>query len=334
MNFNKVKENGTDHGKATPIAMVAPEVKQSSDDTEITKTCAVLGCDDYKSLESHNFFGFPEEESLRQIWADLTGRHDWTPTDYSYICINHFSMDSFDCNEQGNLILVSKAIPSAKLPGHVLEGEYIDEETLENDVLENGEDYEMDSEYEELEEDELDEPPPVKRNEPQASNKQLDNVELLKLFTEVQQLQRQTVGVKEKLRGNMKLHNQQAKYLERLKHAIEVKQKLINQKKKKKSRILLSIQDKIKEDSNGLVLAMPLRHSNDLKNFALSIYKYSPQAYIYARNTLRTMLPSTDVLESWLKSGYHPKNIMTNNNLVKVTAEQTETELSCKVTIN
>lgn len=36
--------------------MVAPELKQNTDDTEITKTCAVLGCEDSKNLEPEMFF--------------------------------------------------------------------------------------------------------------------------------------------------------------------------------------------------------------------------------------------------------------------------------------
>lgn len=160
-----------------------------------------------------------------------------------------------------------------------------------------------------------------------------DNYEVLKLFTEVQKMQRQAVYLSEKLKSSMKIYKRQSRFLMRLKEAIETKRHLLNQKRKKKSRILLSLQDKIKEDTNGLVLAMPTRHTDDLKNFSLSVYKYSPQAYIYIRNTLRTLLPSTDVLDSWLSSGYEPKNVMSSNNLIKVISELTDSELSCKVTL-
>lgn len=160
-----------------------------------------------------------------------------------------------------------------------------------------------------------------------------EKVELLKLFTEVQRMQRTTVGLKDKLKYNMRVHNRQNRFLLRIKEIIEMKRKVLSQKRKKKCRILLSLQDKIKEDTTGLVLAMPMRLTDDLKNFTLSIYKYSPQAYIYIRNMLRTMLPSTEVLDSWVTSGYQPKNVMTSGNNVKVTAEQTETELSCRVTL-
>lgn len=163
--------------------------------------------------------------------------------------------------------------------------------------------------------------------------KKVDNVELLKLFTEVQKMQRQAVGLKDKLKSNMKVHNRQNRFLKKIEEIIEQKKKILNQKRKKKSRILLSLQDKIAEDTNGLVLAMPVRQTEDLKNFALSIYKYSPQAYIYIRNTLRTMLPSTDILDTWVSAGYQPRTQLTNSNLIKVVAEQTESELSCKVTI-
>lgn len=163
--------------------------------------------------------------------------------------------------------------------------------------------------------------------------KELESIELLKLFTEVQRLQRQAVGLKDKLKYNMKVHNRQNRFLKRIKEIIEMKKKVLNQKRKKKCRILLSLQDKIKEDSTGLVLAMPMRQTEDLKNFALSIYKYSPQAYIYIRNTLRTMLPSTEILDSWITAGYQPRNVLANSNLIKVVAEQTDTQLSCKVMI-
>lgn len=160
-----------------------------------------------------------------------------------------------------------------------------------------------------------------------------ENVEILKLFTEVQKMQRQAVSLKEKLKSRMRVYKRQNRFLMRLKEVIEMKRNLLNQKRKKKSRILLSLQDKIREDTNGLVLAMPTRHTDDLKNFALSIYKYSPQAYIYIRNTLRTLLPSTDVLESWISGGFEPKNILSNSNLIKVVSELTDTELSCKVSL-
>lgn len=179
----------------------------------------------------------------------------------------------------------------------------------------------MDTEYEE-----------DQSEKPNSSN--VNNVELLKLFTEVQMMQRQAVSLKEKLRCNMKLHFQQSKLLDRLRHTIEIKEKVLEQKKKKKARILLTIQERLKEDTAGLILAMPVKYTDDLKNFALSVYKYSPQSYIYVRNTLRTMLPSTDILESWLKTGFVPKNILSNNNVVKITADQTETDLSCKISLN
>ncbi|CAG9562334.1 unnamed protein product [Danaus chrysippus] len=311
---------------ANVLAKVAPEVKQNTEaDTEITKTCAVLGCEESKNLNSDSFFRFPEDPSLRQIWADLTGRNNWTPTDYSYICVQHFSVDCFECNAENAVVLVNKAVPSLKLPKHVLEVEYIDEETLDNEYEE--EEMELEENHE--------------SNAKRLTNGSVntdphrteDNYEVLKLFTEVQKMQRQAVYLSEKLKSSMKIYKRQSRFLMRLKEAIETKRNLLNQKRKKKSRILLSLQDKIKEDTNGLVLAMPTRHTDDLKNFSLSVYKYSPQAYIYIRNTLRTLLPSTDVLDSWLSSGYEPKNVMSSNNLIKVISELTDSELSCKVTL-
>lgn len=321
----KLKENAPETGdgkvRSTPIAMVAPELKQNPDaDTEISKACAVLGCENSKNLEPQSFFRFPEDPSLKQIWTDLTGRNNWTPTDYSYICLQHFAVDCFKVNEDNKMVLVDKAVPSLKLPKHVLEVEYIDEETLDNEEYDT---YMTTDDDEEKSTTALTDVP----------QKELENIELLKLFTEVQRLQRQAVSLKEKLKYNMKIHNRQNRFLKRIKEVIEMKKKVLNQKRKKKCRILLSLQDKIKEDTTGLVLAMPMRHTDDLKNFALSIYKYSPQAYIYIRNTLRTMLPSTEIIDTWVTGGCQPKNVISSNNMIKVVAEQTETQLSCKVMI-
>lgn len=202
----------------------------------------------------------------------------------------------------------------------IFQVEYIDEDSSEGD-----------------EEMEIEEPKkPLHPHNVPVDKQQIEideEVELLKLFTEVQRMQRSAVGLKDKLKYNMRVHNRQNRFLLRIKEIIEMKRKVLSQKRKKKCRILLSLQDKIKEDTTGLVLAMPIRQTDDLKNFALSIYKYSPQAYIYIRNMLRTMLPSTEVLDSWVTSGYQPKNIMTSGNNIKVSAEQTETELSCRVSL-
>ncbi|XP_026748825.1 uncharacterized protein LOC113509646 [Galleria mellonella] len=411
MSFNegcKMKENITEFSenktKSTPVAMVAPEVKQNADNTEITKTCAVLGCEDFKNLDEESFFRFPEDANFRQIWTDLTGRNNWTPTDYSYICIQHFSVDCFVCDADDKMVLVDKAVPSLKLPGHVLEVEYIDEDTFDNEEDDEGEEYsdmdmdEMDDNSSVTDSKMMNDSKPVLNNrlvvetrqvtdnrsmtetkmvvdtkplintkiltnsKPAISNKlmtnmgmvnakrsvngtaninnvlktkvkEVDNAEILKLFTVVQKMQRQAVGLKDKLKRIMKAHNRYNRAIEKVEERVERKKKILEQKRKRKARILLSLQDKIKEDTNGLVLAMPVRQTDDLMNFALSIYKYSPQAYIYVRNTLRTMLPNTDILDSWISSGYQPKNLLSNNNLIKVIAEQTENVLACKIII-
>ncbi|VVC88052.1 THAP domain-containing protein 1-like [Leptidea sinapis] len=326
----KIKEN-EDKQRTTPVAKVAPELKQSSDaNTEITKTCAVLGCEESKNLNADSFFPFPEDPNLRQIWTELTGRNNWTPTDYSYICVQHFSVDCFECDSSNAVVLLGKAVPSLKLPKHVLEVEYIDEDTLDNDAR-----YCTDEDYEMGDSDSI--PYDKHMENGSFSNKESMktevNIEALKLFTEVQKLQRQVVEVQEKLKYSKRTFHRQGKFLTRLKEIIEMKKRILDQKKKKKSRILLSLQDKMKEDTNGLVLAMPTRQTDDLRNFALSIYKYSPQAYIYIRNTLRTLLPSTDILESWVTAGFEPKNVMTKSNLIKIVSELTENDLTCKVSL-
>lgn len=206
--------------------------------------------------------------------------------------------------------------------------EYIEEETLDNE----DDDSDVDGDLTECESD-MDVDLTHTINGKRVNKTQRVDEDLLKLFTEVQMMQRQCIGLKDKLKFNMKIHNRQSRFLNRLNQIIDMKKDVLEQKKKKKARILLSLQDKIREDTNGLVMAMPTRHTDDLKNFALSIYKYSPQAYVYIRNTLRTMLPSTDVLDNWVTAGYNPKNVLTSNNLIKVTAEQTDTELSCKISL-
>ncbi|CAG5002525.1 unnamed protein product [Parnassius apollo] len=330
-----MKEVEDNKSKSTPIAMVAPELKQNAEaDTEITKTCAVLGCEDSKNLSSDSFFRFPEDPNLRQIWTDLTGRNNWTPTDFSYICIQHFSVDCFKCDFENKVVLNSKAVPSIKLPNHVLEVEYIDEETLDHEDDMQEENSKMELVEEQNHKDIKINDSKVKLKQNEKNGTEGDKVELLKLFTEVQRMQRQAIGLRDKLKCNMRVHNRQNRFLIRLKKVIEMKKNILTQKRKKKSKILLLLQDKIKEDTNGLVLAMPTKHTDDLKNFALSIYKYSPQAYIYVRNTLRTMLPSTDVLESWINSGFEPKNMLSNSNILKLVSEQTDSQLTCKVSLH
>ncbi|KAI5637628.1 THAP domain-containing protein [Phthorimaea operculella] len=192
-----MKENGTEFNdrpmKSTPIAMVAPELKQNAEaDTEIKQTCAVLGCDDFKSLSSEEFFRFPEDPRLREIWTNLTGRSNWTPTDYSLICIQHFSVDCFMCNADDEMVLIDKAVPSLKLPKHVLEVEYIEEETLDNDYEE---DYEMDGDTDYEGDDEA--KPTMNGHSHQITTKRSpeDNAKVLKLFTEVQMMQRQVDSI-------------------------------------------------------------------------------------------------------------------------------------------
>ncbi|KAI8421420.1 hypothetical protein MSG28_009495 [Choristoneura fumiferana] len=180
---DSVAEFNENKGKSTPIAMVAPEVKQNAEaDTGITKTCAV---------------------------------------------------------------------------------EYIDEETLDDN---EDDDYEMDSHDEDREsqktEPERPEKPHQVSNKPPAKTREeteKEQIEVLKLFSEVQKMQRQAVGLRDKLKYKMKIHSRQNKRLQKLKETIEMKKNILNQKKKKKSRILLTLQDKIKEDKNGQnkVVAMP-----------------------------------------------------------------------------
>lgn len=163
--------------------------------------------------------------------------------------------------------------------------------------------------------------------------KEID-IKLLKLFNEVQRMQRQAVGIKDKIKSNTKIYNRQSKYLEWSQQQIKLKKTQLLHKAKRKLEKNMPLVEKIQEERTDLILCMPTKHTDDLKNFALSVYNYSPQAYIYLRNTLRTTLPSCNVLENWIDSGYVPKNLMSGNSLIKVLAEQTETELTCKILLH
>lgn len=66
-------------------------------------------------------FRFPQDIKVRQIWTNLTGRSNWTPEENSYICVVHFSVDSFKCDSENEMVMISTAIPSLRLPSHVLE---------------------------------------------------------------------------------------------------------------------------------------------------------------------------------------------------------------------
>lgn len=48
--------------------MVAPELKQNAEDTEITKTCAVLGCEESKNLNPDSFFRYA---NIILFWIQL-----------------------------------------------------------------------------------------------------------------------------------------------------------------------------------------------------------------------------------------------------------------------
>lgn len=58
----------------------------------MTRKCCVPGCNsNYKSAKENikSTFSFPNSE-LRQQWIRKIPRKDWTPTKFSYVCIDHF----------------------------------------------------------------------------------------------------------------------------------------------------------------------------------------------------------------------------------------------------
>lgn len=305
----------------TPEFSFGTEVNNCTDfitnaKSPINKECSVIGCEESKSMEPELLFKFPEDPDIRQVWISLTGRSNWMPTEDSYICVVHFSVDSFTCNDNDEMVLYSTAIPSLRLPSHVLEIEYIEDSDSESD-------------------DSSVVPPQMNGDISYINHRKNEGkVELLKLFTKVQRLQREATNLKDRLKYNKRHYVRQKKYLQRLKEIITNKELLLKHKRKKLLNIDIPLLETIQDERDDLILSMPTKYTDDLKNFALSIYKYSPQSYVYIRNTLRTMLPSSNVLEGWIKAGYQPRNVMSNSGLVKVVTEQTESELICKVCLH
>lgn len=54
-------------------------------------TCAAIGCSNNKALKRRlTFYYFPKKTSRRQEWAAAMKRKNWSPTDHSRLCSEHF----------------------------------------------------------------------------------------------------------------------------------------------------------------------------------------------------------------------------------------------------
>ncbi|KAL4224511.1 hypothetical protein ACF0H5_015212 [Mactra antiquata] len=52
--------------------------------------CAAIGCTSSSSRDNVNFFRFPKDEYLKQVWIDSIGRKNYQPSVYSRVCSRHF----------------------------------------------------------------------------------------------------------------------------------------------------------------------------------------------------------------------------------------------------
>ena len=56
------------------------------------KNCCAFGCSNvYRKGYGLQFYRFPVDSDRRRRWVAAIGRKDWTPTDYSCICSEHFA---------------------------------------------------------------------------------------------------------------------------------------------------------------------------------------------------------------------------------------------------
>jgi len=57
----------------------------------MVKNCCAVGCRNvYKKGSGIQFYRFPTDPDRRQKWISAVSREDWTPSEYSWICSEHF----------------------------------------------------------------------------------------------------------------------------------------------------------------------------------------------------------------------------------------------------
>ena len=86
------------------------------------RSCSVVTCNIFfsKKGDTVQFFNFPSDPRLRNVWRLRTGHPDsWIPTKNSSICSRHFSDDKIRRNSPRNTLL-KDAVPTLELPGYYL----------------------------------------------------------------------------------------------------------------------------------------------------------------------------------------------------------------------
>lgn len=58
-----------------------------------------------------NFYRFPKDETVRNVWIAATGRQNWQPTQYTRMCSIHFKADCFQKKQQ-KIYLAKYSIPT------------------------------------------------------------------------------------------------------------------------------------------------------------------------------------------------------------------------------
>lgn len=67
-----------------------------------------------KDMNNCIFCRFPKNKQLRLQWAKFVKKSNWIPTDYSVLCSDHFSIDSFD-QTSATKVLWPTAIPTIEV---------------------------------------------------------------------------------------------------------------------------------------------------------------------------------------------------------------------------
>lgn len=58
---------------------------------QMPQTCSAAGCKSRKDKDcKKSFYRVPVDRKQRERWISAINRKDWTPTQYSRICSDHF----------------------------------------------------------------------------------------------------------------------------------------------------------------------------------------------------------------------------------------------------
>ena len=56
----------------------------------MVKCCCAVGCHKYKKGSGLQFYRFPSDPERKSKWVSAVSRENWEPTEYSWICSEHF----------------------------------------------------------------------------------------------------------------------------------------------------------------------------------------------------------------------------------------------------